>query len=560
MPPTQWIPASLKPLQSRLAAGKWHSHIHFLNVHWAYIVTISLLAFVLLTIGQDLSSIDAFFFAVSSATGTGLNTTDLNKLNTYTQAVLYTIPFLTNSNVINTAMVAVRWHFFGQELNQAAVDRMATWTFQSTQIDHVEQPEGICKPATRPPRLSSKERKRLGGPEYAALGLLLKILVAHFVVLHFLGILFLLPWIMSTSGPYPEYLSEQGIRRSWWSIQSAATMVNNLGLTLTPDSMFTLRNSPWPMIAMSTLALMGNTFFPVFLRFWIWALTKVVSSDCSLQEPLAYLLKHPRRCFTFLFPRRPTWILCLILVSLNLFDMFLIIAFDVDRAGVGLDTLPPRQRLGAILFQAASIRTSGTTSLSVAAMHPAVQFILVVMMYVGPLPVAIGTRYTVDLQYEERDMCVFDEGEDDKADAPGGHSGFGIKRHLQNQLSFDLWFMIAGMFMIACAEQKPISDSDDPAFSMFAIIFETVSAYGNVGLSLGHPGVNSALSGQFKTFSKLVICVLMIRGRHRMLPNKIDRTIQLPRERKGSQATLVDEVEEGVLPEVKETVRVEADR
>lgn len=32
------------------------------------------------------------------------------------------------------------------------------------------------------------------------------------------------------------------------------------------------------------------------------------------------------------------------------------------------------------------------------------------------------------------------------------------------------------------------------------------------------------------TFSKLVICAMMIRGRHRMLPNQLDRAIMLPRD------------------------------
>lgn len=53
---------------------------------------------------------------------------------------------------------------------------------------------------------------------------------------------------------------------------------------------------------------------------------------------------------------------------------------------------------------------------------------------------------------------------------------------------------------------------------------------GNVGLSLGHPAVMTSLCGQFTTFSKLVICAMMIRGRHRALPYSIDRAIMLPHE------------------------------
>lgn len=55
-----------------------------------------------------------------------------------------------------------------------------------------------------------------------------------------------------------------------------------------------------------------------------------------------------------------------------------------------------------------------------------------------------------------------------------------------------------------------------------------MSAYGTVGLSLGTPTDNFSLSGRFKTLSKLVLMAVMLRGRHRGLPNAIDRAILLP--------------------------------
>jgi Trk-type K+ transport system membrane component len=45
--------------------------------------------------------------------------------------------------------------------------------------------------------------------------------------------------------------------------------------------------------------------------------------------------------------------------------------------------------------------------------------------------------------------------------------------------------------------------------------------------------VNTSLSGEFTVFSKLVICAMMIRGRHRGLPYQLDRAILLPDERLG---------------------------
>ena len=55
-----------------------------------------------------------------------------------------------------------------------------------------------------------------------------------------------------------------------------------------------------------------------------------------------------------------------------------------------------------------------------------------------------------------------------------------------------------------------------------------MSAYGNVGLSFGHPSNLTSLSGHFTVFGKVVICAMMLRGRHRGLPYALDRAITLP--------------------------------
>ncbi len=65
---------------------------------------------------------------------------------------------------------------------------------------------------------------------------------------------------------------------------------------------------------------------------------------------------------------------------------------------------------------------------------------------------------------------------------------------------------------------------------MFAVLFEIVSAYGTVGLSLGYTNINASLCSQFTVVGKLVIIAMMIRGRHRGLPYGLDRAILLPSE------------------------------
>jgi potassium uptake Trk family protein len=298
-------------------------------------------------------------------------------------------------------------------------------------------------------------------------------------------------------------------------------MVDNLGLTLTPDSMVTFRDATWPMLLMSFLTYAGNTFYPCFLRLLIWTLYKISPATSSLRESLRFLLDHPRRCYTLLFPSTATWILAAILFALNFLDTLLIVCLDLDNPEV--NALPPGPRIAAALFQAASARHTGTASFNLANVNPAVQFSLLVMMYISIYPIAISIRMSGD--YAEQSVGLYHAplSLDDHTDTKNY-----VISHMRNQLSFDLWYIFLGVFCICCAESTRIMSREDYAFSVFSIFFEVVSAYGNVGLSLGHPSNATSLSGHFGIFGKVVICAMMIRGRHRGLPYALDRAIALP--------------------------------
>ncbi|KAI4638618.1 hypothetical protein J4E93_009919 [Alternaria ventricosa] len=379
------------------------------------------------------------------------------------------------------------------------------------------------KPARRTPTidLSSMTREELGGVEYRALQVLLKVTIGYFVGLHTLGVVCLLPWIHTAPAKYQDYLASQGQDKTWWAFYSAQTMVDNLGLTLTPDSMVTFRDATWPMLVMSFLAFAGNTFYPVFLRLLIWSIYKIAPAASSLKESLRFLLDHPRRCYTLLFPSTATWILASILFALNFIDTLLIVVLDLDNPEV--NSLPVGPRILAAIFQSASSRHTGTATFNLAAVNPAVQFSLLVMMYISIYPIAISIRMSES--YEEKSVGLY-AGDENLDEQKGGKTY--LISHMRNQLSFDLWYIFLGVFMICIAESDRIMSREDYAFNVFAIFFEVVSAYGNVGLSLGHPSNLTSLSGHFNTFGKVVICFMMLRGRHRGLPYALDRAINLP--------------------------------
>ncbi|EGY23409.1 low-affinity potassium transport protein [Verticillium dahliae VdLs.17] len=368
--------------------------------------------------------------------------------------------------------------------------------------------------------LTEADRELLGGIEYRALKILLKFVFGYFIGLHVLGVVCLLPWIHNAPAKYTDWLEESSVGKTWWAFYSAQTMVDNLGFTLTPDSMATFKDATWPMLVMTFLAFAGNTCYPVLLRLIIWIVYKMVPRNSQSRETLQFLLDHPRRCYTLLFPSRPTWILFYIIFALNFIDVVLIIVLDLDNPAV--NDLPMGPRILSALFQAASARHTGTSTLNLANVNPAVQFSLLTMMYIAIFPIAISVR--ASNTYQDRALGIWST--EHNLDEHNGISY--VLVHVRNQLTFDLWYIFLGTFLICIAESKRIMDLDEPSFSVFPVLFEVTSAYGNVGLSLGGPFGYTSMVGHYTVFSKVVVCAMMIRGRHRGLPYALDRAITLP--------------------------------
>lgn len=177
--------------------------------------------------------------------------------------------------------------------------------------------------------LSEEQREELGGIEYRALKLLAVILVAYFVGFHLLGMVCLTPWVVRDAH-YSQVVEEVGVNPVWWGFFTPASMFNDLGFTLTPDSMVSFQFAVLPLLLGTFLIIIGNTGFPCMLRFVIWLVSKFVPYGSGVWEELRFLLDHPRRCFTLLFPSKANWWLFAVLVGLNGLDLIFFIILDVS--------------------------------------------------------------------------------------------------------------------------------------------------------------------------------------------------------------------------------------
>ncbi|KAK0748739.1 cation transport protein-domain-containing protein [Apiosordaria backusii] len=377
------------------------------------------------------------------------------------------------------------------------------------------------------PDLSEEQREELGGIEYRSLKTLALVLTTYFWGYSIMGVVGLLPWILNMN-EWGQVVDKAGQSRVWWSFFTSQSAFMDLGFTLTPDSMNSFSTATWPLLLMSFLIVIGNTGFPIMLRFMIWLFSNLVPKDTGLYEELRFLLDHPRRCFTLLFPSTATWWLLGFLVLLNGLDVMFFIVLDLGGNGP-VPLMSDGQKVLNGIFEAASTRTAGFSCVNLSQLHPAVQVSYMIMMYISVFPIAISVRRTN--VYEENALGIYskhDEEGDSKSSGEWSHVG----SHARRQLSFDLPFIAIGFFILAITEGSRIMNAEDAAngFTMFAILFEVISAYGTVGMSLGYSPISASLSAEFSVVGKLVIICLMLRGRHRGLPYGLDRAILLPSE------------------------------
>ena len=329
------------------------------------------------------------------------------------------------------------------------------------------------------------------------------------------------------------------------------------------------------LITMGLMILAGNTCYPLFLRLILWTFWKLLPASESYNDhkvTLRFLLDHPRRCYTNLFPARHTWWLFTAVVILNgidwiAFEVLNVRTFNQFLREIGLifsqignpaiTSLPRGVRAIDGLFQALAVRSGGFYVVSIPSLRIGLLILYVIMMYISVYPVVITMRNSN--VYEERSLGIYaDDPQARKLEAELAHQnmpegagnnnlgsrlkrrltnqsetmesrGYFVRQQLRSQLSHDLWWIVLAVLFICIIETSSF-ERDPISYSVFNVLFEVVSGYGCVGISVGLPNEAYSFSGGWHVVSKLILCAVMIRGRHRGLPVAIDRAVLLPGE------------------------------
>jgi trk system potassium uptake protein TrkH len=271
--------------------------------------------------------------------------------------------------------------------------------------------------------------------------------------------------------------SDLGVGRAlYFGLFHAVSAFNNAGFALFSDSLMGFRSDPVVNLVISTLFVCGGLGFVV--------LTELVRFRRG-----ARLSLHTRLALS----------LSAILIGGGTLAFYLI--EHTNPATLG--GFPEGHAWMAAYFQSVTTRTAGFNTLNLASMHVASLFVMMVLMFIGASPGGTGGGVkTTTFGITVAALWSTVRGDEDTVL---------FKRRLPPALVARAFFiaLIAFLALNVVAALVLITENQP----LLPVLFETTSAFGTVGLSVGATGRPLSLAGEFSWVGKLLITAMMFMGR-----------------------------------------------
>ncbi len=256
----------------------------------------------------------------------------------------------------------------------------------------------------------------------------------------------------------------------WWGLFHSVSAFCNAGFALQADSLAAAVQRPWILLVVATLITAGGLGFPVLLAVW----------SRATRRGLRPFDLHSR----------------IVLWS----SMTLVAAgavwFGVVEAGRALAGLAPQDLAVNALFQSITLRTAGFNSVDLAAMSPATLMVMMVLMFVGASPGGTGGGIktttaavllgAVPAILRRRQRVVL------------GRRTVSLETVFRSAAIAVIAVMVVVAGSVALLASQPLPFE--------VVLFEAVSAFGTVGLSLG-------ATPQLDSLGRVVVVLLMFGGR-----------------------------------------------
>ncbi|ELP83407.1 sodium transporter, putative, partial [Entamoeba invadens IP1] len=258
--------------------------------------------------------------------------------------------------------------------------------------------------------------------------------------------------------------------------------------------------NPALQLLTTVLVFLGNTAYPIVLFFIIKFLNLVLKCT-KHHKTIKYILQYPRRCSTHIYPWKATKWLCGVFVIILIINSIIEMSLDFKV----FKDIPPGYRFVTIFTQSTWTRTAGFAGLDFGRISSGCLVMMIGFMYLSSYPTTVTLRETNPYM-----RCK----ENDNPDS-------GVMYQAKNLLAFDVICFYSFFFLICCCEQNELRADND--YTEFMILFEVISAYGTVGYSIPMKNGAYSVSANFKDICKVFMCCVMMFGKHRGFPERVDR-------------------------------------
>jgi trk system potassium uptake protein TrkH len=291
---------------------------------------------------------------------------------------------------------------------------------------------------------------------------IIRAIIAITLILEGIGMMLLFPYFLKARG--------NEIGALFYSVFHSISAFCNAGFSLYSESFIGARSNVWVNFVMILLIVLGGFGFTVLINI----ARKFVRGR---RERFAVQTK-------------------IVLLTSMIFIFFGALGFYLFERGGVLGVMKPHEKFLASVFQSVTTRTAGFNTVDISSLKPFTLFMMSILMFIGASPGSTGggiktTTFfililsIVTIRREQRFNTIF-------------------KRRVPYQVvnrSFAivvsaLGLVVLGTLLLGLTER----------FSFMQIFFETVSAFGTVGLSTG-------ITPHLSDFGKFVIIACMFAGR-----------------------------------------------
>ncbi|KAF2071658.1 hypothetical protein CYY_007033 [Polysphondylium violaceum] len=327
--------------------------------------------------------------------------------------------------------------------------------------------------------------------EYRSLGKLLYIIPLYIISIYTFAF-FVMGIYIQSNHQAQQIMNENKVNGWWWALFHGVSGFTNSGLSLFSENLIPIHHNPFLLLMVSFLIIIGNTLFPVVLR----QIIRVCEKFSKDPDPYTNLLENPRSIFTHLFPAKETFVLFVVWFIFNVFQISLMSILESNEKA--FNGMSSGITFLNYYFQSISTRTCGFNSIDLTLLSESVLMLFLGLMFVSSYPFVISLkRSAVNGKYS---------GSDNQS-----------REVMKDLLIRDLFIPYVCILLITILEEAKL---DSQEILVFHIIFEVISAFGTVGLSVG-------LSHLLSTSSKLVFIIVMLLGKHRGLPDSIDTAVAI---------------------------------